>query len=155
MFDAVYFDMDGTIADLYGVEHWEERLNAQDATPYAQAQPMVNMCALCEVLDTLIDMGVRVGVISWLAMNSTQEYDNQVREAKREWIEKNLGNRIQETHLIKYGRTKLSAARCKNSILVDDNKKVRDGWHGFATIDANGDIVEALREYAAMLKNAA
>ena len=37
---AVYFDMDGTIANLYNVEGWESKLRAEDASPYADASPL-------------------------------------------------------------------------------------------------------------------
>ena len=30
----ICFDMDGTIADLYAVPGWLEKLRAEDATPY-------------------------------------------------------------------------------------------------------------------------
>lgn len=154
MFDAIYFDMDGTLADLYGVDGWEEKLHSEDATPYQEAQPLVDMCELCELIDKFIDLGIQIGIISWLAKNSTKEYDTLVRKAKREWVNENLPNRIQEEHYIKYGRTKKSAANMKNSILVDDNKKVRDGWTGYATIDANEDILAELRRYIDMLEEA-
>ena len=42
----VWFDMDGTIADLYAVEGWLNSLRAFDPKPYAKAQPMLNMSAL-------------------------------------------------------------------------------------------------------------
>ena len=34
---TIYFDMDGTIADLYGVSGWLEMLLAHDPAPYALA----------------------------------------------------------------------------------------------------------------------
>ena len=34
----IYFDMDGTIADLYGVDNWLEMLINEDATPYRVAR---------------------------------------------------------------------------------------------------------------------
>ena len=37
----IWFDMDGTIADLYGVENWLEMLIAEDPTPYAVAKPLL------------------------------------------------------------------------------------------------------------------
>ena len=33
----IWFDMDGTLADLYGVENWLEKLRASDPSPYAEA----------------------------------------------------------------------------------------------------------------------
>ena len=31
----ICFDMDGTIADLYAVPNWLDKLRAEDASPYA------------------------------------------------------------------------------------------------------------------------
>ena len=38
---TINFDMDGTIADLYGVKNWLPYLEAEDTTPYAIAKPPV------------------------------------------------------------------------------------------------------------------
>ena len=46
---AIYFDMDGTIADLYSVEGWLPMLRAHNATPYTQAKTLVNMSGICSV----------------------------------------------------------------------------------------------------------
>ena len=37
---TIWFDMDGTIANLYGVENWLPKLRAHDASPYADAEVM-------------------------------------------------------------------------------------------------------------------
>ena len=39
----IWLDMDGTIADLYGVDNWLEYLEAEDEKPYRIAKPLVNM----------------------------------------------------------------------------------------------------------------
>lgn len=146
MFEAIYFDMDGTIADLYGVDGWLEKLRREDETPYYEAMPMVDVMALSDLLEKFARLGVVVGVISWLAMNSTKSYDAKVRQAKKAWLDKYLPQAT-ECHFIKYGTTKKSAAKYKNSILVDDNAKVRKGWTGYATINANEDILKELKKY--------
>ena len=46
----VCFDMDGTIADLYGVKGWLEYLQAENPWPYLAARPMCDMDALRDVL---------------------------------------------------------------------------------------------------------
>lgn len=78
------FDMDGTIADLYGVDNWLDKLREEDASPYEDAKPMWNMRELNEVLMLLLKEGHEVRVISWLAKDSTEEYKAKVRKAKRE-----------------------------------------------------------------------
>ena len=47
----IWFDMDGTIADLYGVENWLEMLIAHDETPYAIAKPIVNLSVLARLMN--------------------------------------------------------------------------------------------------------
>ena len=42
----ICFDMDGTLADLYGVQDWLDYLIEEDETPYLIAEPMCNMCEL-------------------------------------------------------------------------------------------------------------
>ena len=48
---TIYFDMDGTIADLYGVENWLDYLINSDATPYKVAKPLINLNSLARVLN--------------------------------------------------------------------------------------------------------
>lgn len=151
MFEAIYFDMDGTIADLYSVNEWETKLNSQDATPYSEAQPIVNMEELTKICNEFAQLGITIGIISWLAKNSNKQYDKEVRQAKKEWLNKYFPI-VQEIHFIKYGTTKLKSAKIKKSILVDDNKKVRDGWHGFSTIDATKNILDILKKYLDIVK---
>ena len=60
----IYFDMDGTIADLYGVEGWLEYLINGNPFPYANAKPMVNMNRLARRLNTLQREGNEICIIS-------------------------------------------------------------------------------------------
>lgn len=39
MTKAIYFDMDGTIANFYSVPNWLDYLIASDPTPYEVARP--------------------------------------------------------------------------------------------------------------------
>ena len=133
---AVYFDMDGTIAALYSVPNWLGKLHAEDASPYADAAPMVDMVRLAAIIARLRSAGVTVGVISWGAMNGTTEYTRKVKRAKREWC-KRWGLAFDEFHVVKYGTPKHWVAKCKRSILVDDNSEVRQTWTLGATINAS------------------
>ena len=49
----ICFDMDGTIADLYGVDGWLNYLIAEDIRPYKEAKPIVNMNVLARRLNAL------------------------------------------------------------------------------------------------------
>ena len=147
MTKTLVFDMDGTIANLYGVENWLEMLRAEDPTPYIVAQPMYDMDALKVILEMLKLQGWTIAVTSWLSMGSTRDYDKLVRQAKREWLER-YDFPFDEIHLVAYGTTKANCTR-KNGgyqILVDDNEKVRNGWNLGGTINANENILEKLVE---------
>ena len=37
---AIFWDMDGTIADLYNVPNWLDKLRAEDTSPYREAKPL-------------------------------------------------------------------------------------------------------------------
>lgn len=142
---TLVFDMDGTIADLYGVEDWLKDLRAENPRPYQVAEPMYNMVVLSELLNILKDMGWRVVVTTWLAKESTPAYDALVREAKIEWLAR-YGFPYDEIHLIKYGTTKANCTRKYGGlqVLFDDNEKIRKGWTLGEAVDANENIMEYL-----------
>ena len=142
---TLVFDMDGTIANLYEVEGWLNDLRSFNPRPYIVAQPMYDMEVLITVLNLFRAKGWKVAITSWLAKDSTKEYDEMVRKAKREWLER-YDFPFDEIHLVKYGTTKANCTR-KNGgfqILVDDNEKVRKGWTLGDTINANENIIEKL-----------
>jgi hypothetical protein len=142
---TLVFDMDGTIANLYGVDGWLDDLRASDPRPYKVAEPIYDMEVLTAILQVLKYMGWRVVVTTWLAKGSTKEYDALVREAKIAWLDK-YDFPYDEIHLVKYGTTKANCTRKIGGfqILVDDNEQVRRGWTLGDTIDANTDIIKAL-----------
>lgn len=139
------FDMDGTIADLYGVENWLSDLRNENPRPYVIAKPIYDVDTLNELLNILRDMGWKIVVTTWLAKNSTQDYKNAVRKAKIEWLEK-IQFPYDEIHLVQYGTTKADCTRKQGGyqILIDDNEQVRKGWHLGGTINANKNILEEL-----------
>ena len=144
---TLVFDMDGTIANFYGVDGWLAYLENEDTTPYEVAEPLYDMIELAEILMNLKAVGWKIAVTTWLAKNGTKEYNNRTRVAKLEWLARHAFP-YDEIHLVKYGTTKANCTR-KNGgfqVLVDDNKAVRDGWHLGATIDANKNIINELKK---------
>ena len=147
MAKVLVFDMDGTIADLYGVKGWLEDLRAYNPRPYVKAKPLYDMDALNGILNALKEQGWTIAVTTWLAKDSTRAYDNEVRKAKLEWLEK-YDFPYDEIHLVKYGTTKANCTRKLGlgQILVDDNEKVRKGWKLGDTINAQNDIMYELAQ---------
>lgn len=146
----ICFDMDGTIADLYGVEDWLAYIENENPMPYVIAKPLWDMERLNAILEKLISQGWEVRVISWLARGASSEYNDAVRAAKIWWLNY-YHFPYKQAHLVAYGTTKAnsirSAAERGAAILIDDNAKVRKGWHMGETIDpANGNLLERLEK---------
>ena len=144
MTTTIFFDMDGTITDLYGVENWLDYLIASDTLPYEIAKPLIRLNALARILNRLQKQGYKVGVISWLAKNSDTTYDEKVTKAKKEWLKKHLASvNFDEIHIVKYGTPKQTFAKTENDILFDDEEKNRNDWTGKAF--GVNEIIEILK----------
>lgn len=138
----IWFDMDGTIADLYGVEGWLDMLLNENTRPYEIAKPLVNMRELAKVLNRLIEKGWEIGVISWLAKNGTNDYNKKVANAKIKWLAKHLKSvKFAKIDIVEYGTPKQIN---RNGILFDDEKQNRENWLGIAYNVEN--IIQVLRE---------
>lgn len=141
---TIWFDMDGTIADLYGVENWLPMVRASDPTPYLVARPLVNLSALARMLNKLQKQGYEIGVISWTSKTGTPDYNAAVTAAKYAWLSKHLPSvDFDEIHVVPYGTPKQVFAHSDNDILFDDEAKNRENWTGMA-LDVT-DIIGALK----------
>lgn len=144
---TIWFDMDGTIADLYGVENWLDMLRANDPTPYATAKPLLRLATLAYMLNRAQANGYKIGVISWLAKNSNAEYDKAVTTAKLAWLAKHLRSvRFDYINIVEYGTPKQNFMNTKNDILFDDEQKNRENWLGKAYTET--EIMEVLKALA-------
>ena len=144
---TIWFDMDGTIADLYSVENWLPMLRAYDPTPYANAKPLVRLATLAYMLHKVQAKGYKVGIISWLAKNSTDEYDTDVTLAKLRWLAKHLPSvKFNAIHIVPYGTPKQNFINDETDILFDDEAKNRENWTGIAHTET--EIFEVLKTLA-------
>ena len=141
---TIYFDMDGTIANLYGVENWLPKLQNEDASPYTDAKPLVRLSTLARLLNKAQRNGHKVGIVSWLAKNSTENYDEKVTNAKIEWLNTHLKSvQFDEIRIGKYGTPKSTMVDDKNGILFDDEEPNRIEWKGTShNVDS---IIETLK----------
>ena len=130
---TIWFDMDGTIANLYAVDNWLEKLHAYDPSPYLEAKVMLNMSQLARLLNQLKVMGYKLGIISWLSKCPTAEYDKKVGAAKVWWLEKHLASvSWDEIKIVPNGMPKEWFKQSEDDILFDDEEKNRENWGGDA-----------------------
>lgn len=135
---AIYFDMDGTIADLYAVKGWLKKLRAYDETPYENANTLVNMSLLARYLNRLQKKGYTIGIVSWLSKNSSLDYDRKVKKAKIKWLAKHLKSvEFDEINIVAYGTPKSTVVSIANGILFDDEEPNRNEWKGQAYDEKN------------------
>lgn len=145
----IVWDMDGTIADLYGVDGWLEMLRAENPLPYEMAEPMWDMERLADIIRGLQAFGIEQRIVSWLSMGSSEQYKTEVRRTKREWLDE-FDFPYDHFHGVQYGATKADSVRKylaedETAILIDDSFKVREGWHLGETVDPTEvDIIDFL-----------
>lgn len=150
---AIYLDMDGTINQFYSYPRWLPLLQAENVEPYEKCAPIHEIDKLNNILCEFAALGVTIGVISWGAMNGSNEYTRATKKAKKAWCEKYL-TCISEFHVVKYGTPKHATAKIKDSILVDDNTDVRNAWKNGVTIDASNseEMIKNLRQLLDTMK---
>lgn len=123
----IWFDMDGTIADLYGVENWLDYLMASDTTPYLAAKPLVNLSLLARYLNRVQKVGHEIGIISWTSKGGTDLYNGEVALAKMVWLHKHLPSVTWDNiKIVAYGTDKYET--CGAGILFDDEAHNRETW---------------------------
>lgn len=138
---TINFDMDGTIANLYGVENWLEYLINEDTTPYEIAKPRLNMQALARVLNRLSREGYTINIISWGAKLASESFNQRIALAKVAWLAEHLAS-VEFTNIfvVPYGTPKQSLA---SGILFDDEEPNRTAW-GKGAYDVDN-IIEMLK----------
>jgi len=142
----VWFDMDGTIADLYNVNGWLDDLLAHNVRPYATAKPLYNDVDLLNLFVELKAKGYNIGIISWGSKERNAEYDKAVRNAKAKWLyNRCLIDLLDKFIVTSYGIRKADTCRkYGEGVLVDDEAQNRNEWDLGATIDAHKNIINEL-----------
>ena len=141
---AIYFDMDGTIANLYGVSGWLEDLHAEKVRPYKEAATMVRMATLARLIHKLQNNGYNIGIVSWLCRGGSQEYNKAVTAAKIKWLKLHLPSvEFNEIHIVEYGKPKEKVVKYPQGILFDDEERNRKNWKGQSFSEKN--LLENLR----------
>ena len=129
----INFDMDGTIADLYGNPNWLALLEAEDPSVYANAEPLLRLSSLAKRINHLQKMGYEIGIISWTSKTGSDAYNEAVTEAKMRWLAQHLPSVEWDViHIVPYGTPKQIFCDSVLDILFDDEAKNRDNWTGRA-----------------------
>lgn len=124
---TIWFDMDGTIADLYGVEGWLDDLMNERTRPYDEARALVNLATLARLLHKAQRNGFTIGIISWTSRGGSDLYNGEVALAKMLWLHKHLPSvEWDEIKIVPYGTNKRTA--CGGGILFDDEEPNRAAW---------------------------
>ena len=132
---TIYFDLDGTIADLYGFNGWLDCLQNEQTTPYTEAELLVDGEQLRNFLTAGKAAGILFGVISWGAKNASKDYRKAIKLAKIDWLKKNnLLEYFSELHVVKYGTPKNIVAKNRTGVLIDDELQ---RWNVEKLVDAN------------------
>jgi hypothetical protein len=130
---TIWWDMDGTIADLYAVENWLPKLRAEDPTPYAEAGVLWNMSQLARLMNQVQQLGYKLGIISWTSKGGSASYNAEVANAKASWLKRHLASvQFDEIYIVKYGTPKSIVMNTEDDVLFDDEEQNRDHWLGEA-----------------------
>jgi len=122
----INIDMDGTIANFYGVNGWLTDLENENVRPYAIAKPLFDMTALASILNKLQNKGYIINIISWLSKTGSKDFDKAVTKTKKEWLKRYLPNvKFDNIYVIPYGTPKHNIS---SGILFDDEKNNRESW---------------------------
>lgn len=140
----IFFDMDGTIANLYGVENWLTRLRSYDSRIYYEAGTLCNMRTLARRLNKIQKNGVKIGVISWGSKDKNPDFLEKVKAEKLRWLGVHLKSvSFDEIHIVEYGTPKTNFRINSDDILFDDEEKNRNDWGEMAF--SPDEILEVLK----------
>lgn len=147
----IYFDLDGTVYDLYNIPNWLEILRNENPDVYTMGEKLFSD-ELYKVAATLKRYGVKFGVITWGSMVASPEFEIESENAKRQWVNKNLPF-VESFVYQQYGTPKQQAIknRTKNNILIDDNSEVLKVWINNKTrtgyqVTKENNVVDILKE---------
>ena len=123
----VYLDMDGTIADLYGISDWLGKLRREEKNLFLSCNAFITEEDLFKIFPPeLFD----IRILSMTPKGASEEYCKRVVYEKNVWLDL-FFPRITKRIYLKYGNNK-NLKNSKNHILIDDNKIIRENFRGIA-----------------------
>lgn len=148
MTGAIWFDMDGTLYDLYKIPGWLAALQDGDWSIYNQpGYCRANLNRIRNAIHVLQENGWTVGVITWgpKGVKWEDEELGDIEVVKAHWLLENVPE-LERMVCLPYGYDKAQFIEEMEEVyavnyLVDDNALVRKEWRkhgeGFHTINAS------------------
>lgn len=129
MSKKIFFDLDGTLYNLYEIDNWLDSLQYEDATVFERGDFIGDYERFMNVVKELLAKGFTFGVISWLPMYATPEFEAECAKVKETWVKKYLPF-VDEMTFQRYGTPKQNAIQRKaqTMYLLDDSKEVGRVW---------------------------
>lgn len=129
MSKKIYFDLDGTLYNLYNISNWLEKLQTEQEGVFIEGNFLVDYNEFLNIISELTKQGYIFGVITWLPMQASPEYEEICRNEKIQWINKYLPF-VTEINITTYGIPKQNSIqkRAKEMILIDDNIEICKMW---------------------------
>ena len=127
----VYLDMDGTIADLYGINNWLERLRDEDSTIFTECETLITEKALFDLYPV---EKYEIRILSMTPKKATKRYCMSVIAQKNEWLDTHFPH-IKKRIYLPYGHNK-NLKNSVNKILIDDSEIIRNNFRGIALAPA-------------------
>lgn len=155
MSKKIYFDLDGTLYNLYQLPGWLKKVESETPGVFLEGEFLVDKNLFNDSIKELIMQGYNFGVITWLPYGISPEYEEICRQEKLEWIQNNLPF-VTEINIVPYGTSKQKAIQKKAQLmyLIDDNVDVCKKWQSekqrvavcvdeeFTALDALNQIIE-------------
>ena len=151
----IFFDLDGTVADLYNKEGWLEDI--QNELPiFENLKPIIDMQELEGFCMKLKARGYGIGIITWLPMHASEQYESACALEKRKWVSKYMPY-IDEFYALRYGTPKQNASFIRGTLnyLIDDNQEVGKMWeernNHLAVKVSEGNTLEEVTKHFSMI----
>lgn len=130
---TIWFDMDGTLANLYGVENWLATLWEENTAPYIKAEVIGNISQMIPLMIQVQKLGYKLGIISWTRKDSPTSFYEAAKQAKLTWLKEHFASVSWDRICIeRYGTPKNLVMQTEDDILFDDEERNRNAWLGEA-----------------------
>ncbi len=128
----IYFDLDGTIYDLYNFPNWLYMLQNEES-PFYDLPPLVDIKVLRKIMEKLQSRETAsFEIISWLPMNASIAFEEKCTDEKINRVHDDFGTELfNNGHFLRYGTPKESAVLeplTRKHVLIDDNLEILEQW---------------------------